>query len=114
MIGEKPDLHEVESPLKDLLRKDIEIINEEVIRISPETRTVQTNAQTLKADYLILAMGSELYPENIPGFSGSALNLYDTKGSFEIHKKLKEFKKGKIVVLISRTPFRWLCLPNGL
>lgn len=106
IIGEKPDLKEVESPVKNLLRKDIEIINEEVIRINPETRTVHTNTQTLRADYLVLAMGSELYPENIPGFSEAALNLYDTRGSFEIHEKLKNFKKGKIAFLITRTPFR--------
>ncbi|MDO8366907.1 MAG: FAD/NAD(P)-binding oxidoreductase [Saprospiraceae bacterium] len=105
-IGEKPDLDTVESPMKNLLRKDIEIINETVIRIHPETRTVETDAQTLQADYLIIAMGSELYPDNIPGFSESALNLYDTKGSFDIHEKLKDFKKGKIAFLITRTPFR--------
>lgn len=110
IIGEKPDLDTVESPMKNLLRKDIEIIHEEVIRINPETRTVYTNAQTLQADYLILAMGSELYPNAIPGFSESALNLFDTKSAFAIHEKLKNFKKGRIAFLIARTPFR--CPPS--
>ncbi|HWR33644.1 MAG TPA: FAD/NAD(P)-binding oxidoreductase [Chitinophagaceae bacterium] len=106
IIGEKPDLNNVESPMKNLLRKDLEIINEEVISINPETRTIYTNAQTLQADFLIVAMGAELYPENISGFTGSAINLYDTNGAFEIHQKLKNFKKGKITFLITRTPFR--------
>lgn len=106
IIGEKPDLREVESPMKDLLRKDIEILNDEVIRIHPETRTVQTQTQTLQADHLVIAMGSDLFPEMIPGFREAALNLYDTEGSFRIHHQLKEFRKGKIAVLITRTPFR--------
>jgi len=106
IIGEKPDLNKVESPMKNLLRKDIEVINEEVIRINPETRTVYTNAQTLQADYLIIAMGSELYPGNIPGFTASSFNLYDTKAAFDIYQELKNFRKGKIAFLISRTPFR--------
>ena len=92
--------------MKNLLRKDLEIINEEVISINPETRTVYTNSQTLQADYLIIAMGSELYPENIPGFTESSLNLFDTEAAFTIHRKLKYFTKGKIAFLITRTPFR--------
>ncbi len=106
IIGEKHDLTNVESPMKKLLRKDIEIINEEIIRIEPQTKTVYTNAQKIQADYLILAMGAELYPNNIPGFGESCLNLFDTKGAFEIHEKLKNFEGGKIVFLVTRVPFR--------
>ncbi|MGE0638493.1 MAG: NAD(P)/FAD-dependent oxidoreductase [Bacteroidia bacterium] len=106
MIGETNGLKYIESPLKNLLRKDLEIINEEVIRINPETKTVYTNAQTIGADYIIIATGAELYPETIPGFSEHCLNLYDTKGAFDIHEKLQTFTKGKIVFLITRTPFR--------
>ncbi|MBI4947731.1 MAG: NAD(P)/FAD-dependent oxidoreductase [Bacteroidetes bacterium] len=106
IIGEKTDLNYIESPLKKLLRKDIEIINEEVISINPETRTVHTNVQAIQCDFLIIAMGAELYPEIIPGFNEFCLNLYDTKGAFDIHQKLKSFTKGKIAFLITRTPFR--------
>ena len=106
IIGEKTDLDYVESPLKNLLRKDLEIINEEVIRINPETKTVYTNSQTIEADFIIIAMGAELYPETIPGFKDYSMNLYDTKGAFDIHKKLNNFTKGKIAFLITRTPFR--------
>ena len=110
IIGEKTDLNYIESPLKKLIRKDIEIINEEVIRINPETRTVHTNAQTIQCDFLIIAMGTELYPDAIPGFNEFALNLFDTQGAFDIHQKLKNFRKGKIAFLITRTPFR--CPPS--
>lgn len=110
IIGEKPDLNNVESPLKNLLRKDIEIINEDVIRIDPETRTVYTNAQTIQSDFIIIAMGADLYPDTIPGFNKVALNLFDTQGAFDIHQKLKNFRKGKIAFLITRTPFR--CPPS--
>lgn len=110
IIGEKPDLNNVESPLKKLLRKDIEIINEDIIRIDPETRTVYTNAQTIQSDFLIIAMGAELYPDTIPGFNEFALNLFDTKGAFDIHQQLKNFTTGKIAFLITRSPFR--CPPS--
>lgn len=106
IIGEKPDLNHVESPLKNLLRKELEIINEEVININPVTKTITTNKQIIACDFIVIATGAELYPETIPGFNEYALNLYDTKGSFQIHDKLKNITKGKIVVLITRTPFR--------
>lgn len=106
MIGETTGLKYIESPLKNLLKKDLEIINEEVIRIDPETKTVYTNAQTIQADYIIIAMGAELYPETIPGFNEHCLNIYDKQGAFDIHEKLKTFTKGKIAFLVTRTPFR--------
>lgn len=106
IIGEKPDLNQVESPLKNLLRKDLEIINEEVVSIDPITKTVTTNNQTIVCDYIIIATGAELYPETIPGFEKYCLNLFDTEGAFKIHDKLKTINKGKIAFLITRTPFR--------
>lgn len=106
IIGEKPDLNHVESPLKNLLRKDLEIINEEVVSINPVAKTVTTNNQTISCDYIIIATGAELYPELIPGFEKYCLNLYDTDGAFQIHNKLKTINKGKIAFLITRTPFR--------
>ncbi len=106
MIGEKKDLTHIESPLKNLLRKDLEIINEEVIRIDPANKTVYTSAQTIQADFIVIAMGAELYPATIPGFNEYCLNLYDTKGAFDIYEKLKNFTKGKITILVTRTPFR--------
>lgn len=106
IVGEKPDLNHVESPLKNLLRKDLEIINEEVVNIDPITKVVTTNNQTIACDYIIVAIGAELYPETIPGFEKYCLNLFDTDGSFNIHDKLKTINKGKIAFLITRTPFR--------
>lgn len=106
IVGEKSDLNHVESPLKNLLRKDLEIINEEVVSIDPITKIVTTNNQTISCDYIIIATGAELYPETIPGFEKYCLNLYDTDGAFKIHDKLKTITKGKIAFLITKTPFR--------
>lgn len=106
MVGEKNDLSHIESPLKNLLRKDLEIINEEIIRIDPVTKTVNTNAQTIQADFIVIATGADLYPATIPGFSEHCLNLYDTDGAFGIYEKLKQFTQGKVTFLVTRTPFR--------
>ncbi len=106
IIGETIGLKYIESPLKNLMRKDLEIINEEVIRIIPETKIVYTTTQTIQADFIIIALGCELYPDSIPGFTAHCHNLFDTSGAFEIYQKLKDFKKGKIAFLVTRTPFR--------
>lgn len=106
IIGEKQDAKHIERSLKTLLRKDLEIINEEVININPNTKTVYTNTQAIQTDFIIIATGAELYPETIPGFNEHCLNLYDTSGAFEIYQKLKSFTSGKIEILVTRTPFR--------
>ncbi|MBI3134459.1 MAG: FAD-dependent oxidoreductase [Bacteroidetes bacterium] len=110
MIGEKTDLQHIESPLKKLMRKDLEIIQEEILRIDPLNKTVQTTSQLIKADFLIIALGAATNPSLISGFTENAINLFDTGGSFEIYKKLQAFKHGRIVVLVSRLPFR--CPPS--
>jgi sulfide:quinone oxidoreductase len=110
ITGESKGLRYIESPLENLVRKDIEILYEEVDSIDPANKTVTTNAQTIRADYIILALGAELYPGEVPGFREYCYNLFDTKGAFDIHEKLEHFSKGKIVILITATPFR--CPPS--
>ena len=106
IVGEKPDLKYVESPLKNLIRKDLEIIQENIIAVDAANKIVTTDKQKLTCDYIIIATGAELFPETISGFNENALNLYDTKGAFQIYDELKTMNKGKIALVISATPFR--------
>src|SRR3989344_373366 len=52
LTGERTSPDHVESPMRNLINKDIEIIHEAITHIHPETCTVSTGTQTLRADYL--------------------------------------------------------------
>ncbi len=106
MTGDRKYPDDVERPLAALARKDIEWVQAEVIRIEPEKKTVHTSAGTLTGDYLVIALGSESYPEGVPGFVEQVYNLYDAAGAARLHDALQQFNGGKIVVFVSNTPFR--------
>jgi sulfide:quinone oxidoreductase len=105
MNGDRQAPGEGERKMSGLESKRIEWVRGEVQAIQPETRTVQTSAGTLDGDYLIVALGAEKKPDAVPGFAEAALNLYDAEGAQRIKRALDEFSGGRIVVLISRTPF---------
>src|SRR3989339_1731764 len=63
MTGERKYPDDVERPLSALARKDIEWLHAEVISIDPENKKVGTSAGIISGDYLVIALGSESYPE---------------------------------------------------
>ena len=105
MTGERQTPEEGERELAALAKKGIEWVRGEVQTLGLSGKTVQTTAGTLTGDYLIVALGAERRPQAVPGFAEAALNLYDAGGAQQIHRVLADFSGGRIVVLISRTPF---------
>ncbi|GBC75157.1 Sulfide dehydrogenase [flavocytochrome c] flavoprotein chain [archaeon HR06] len=104
IIGErdKPE----ERNLSELNKKGIKFLNEEILKIKPKDKEVITSSSTLKGDYIIVALGAELAPNLIPGFSSSAYNFYEPYECINLQRALKNFNEGKIVILISRVPFK--------
>lgn len=111
MTGEMADPREAQGDLMALAGKGVEFVNEEVLRIDPVKKLVQTKNRSLEADYMVVALGARLAPEEIPGFTDAAHNLYDASGAAGLNGALQGFKGGKIVVLISRTPFKCPAAP---
>ena len=106
MDGRRKPGAEGRGDLTKLSAKGISFLNEEILAIDVRERRVKTKSEELSADYIIVALGAHLNPEGIPGFEAAALNLYDLESVSKVHEKLQEFKKGKITILISRTPFK--------
>jgi sulfide:quinone oxidoreductase len=100
-----------EGKLATVAGRGVEFVRGKVQRIDPKTRSVESSAGKLEGDYLVLALGSELDPAQIPGFRESALNLYDADGARELHGALTRLRKGRVVVMISRTPFKCPAAP---
>lgn len=111
MTGERRDPAEGERKLDALTAKGIEYLNEEVLSIEPVQRQVKTSSNVLQADYLIVALGVDLAPQEIRGFSEAAYNLYDAHGALRLQTALEQFQKGVVAVLISRTPFKCPAAP---
>ena len=57
-------------------------------------------------DYLIIATGNRLVPEEIEHFNEEAHHFYSLEASLELKKKLAKFKGGKIVIGPSSIPYQ--------
>lgn len=102
---------QIAKDLSLLNKKGIEYFNTEVVKIDPENKVVETSAQQkLVYDYLVIALGAELAPETIPGFS-EAYNLHELAGVTKARDALREFSGGKVVVLVSSMPFKCPAAP---
>src|SRR3989304_5633812 len=110
MVGWRKE-EKIQKPLSLLQRKGIKFINTLVQKIDFENRTVFTSQGDVSFDYLVIALGASTFPEEIPGFLEDAYNLYDLSGAKKIRKAVENFDKGRIVILISSTPFKCPAAP---
>ena len=102
----KREFESSQRPLENIARKGIEFINEEVVRIDPKSKTVRTRYRQLHYDYLVIALGAELAPEQIPGLKENGLVLYDLKDVIKIRDTVRQMKSGKIAMAIMGLPYK--------
>ncbi|MBI4299105.1 MAG: NAD(P)/FAD-dependent oxidoreductase, partial [Chloroflexi bacterium] len=94
-----------------LNKKGIEVIKGEVRRIDPGRKVVEINGGELVADHLVISLGAQLMPEQIPGLPAAGHNLYSLDGASAIREARKEVADGTLVVLVARTPFKCPAAP---
>ncbi|MGI0069979.1 MAG: NAD(P)/FAD-dependent oxidoreductase [Nitrosopumilaceae archaeon] len=93
-------------PLENVTKKGIEFVNEQVVKIDPQNKIVRTSHRSLHYDYLIIALGVELAPEQIPGLSENGLILYELKDVPKIRDTVRKMKSGKIAMTIMGLPYK--------
>jgi len=92
--------------LENVTKKGIEFINEQVVKIDPQNKVVRTSYHSLHYDFLIIALGVELAPEQIPGLSENGLVLYELKDVPKIRDTIRQMKSGKIAMAIMGLPYK--------
>jgi len=78
--------------LKELIKKEISFIKDEILKIDLQNKNVKTSSYNIQYDYLIISMGAVLAPEKIPGLVENGLNLYDHNDLSEIHDILEKYR----------------------
>ncbi len=110
MMGwRKPE--EVRKGLGLLIRKGIEYVNAEITRIDTVSGTVKTSAGDFCYDYLIVSLGAELAPGEVPGLVEAAHTVYNLEGTVRLRETLKGFSGGRVVVLVSSMPYKCPAAP---
>ena len=110
MIGLRK-AEKISKPLSNLEKKGIELIHGEISKIDPEQHSVIVNGSEVKGDYLVIALGAELVPEAVPGLAEAGHNLYSLAGAEALRNARHEFRKGRLVILVSAIPFKCPAAP---
>ena len=80
-------------------------------RYRPGQRQVKTKQATFPYDWLVVATGCGINPEEVEGLMGEGWgkdihNFYTLDGALALHDKMKYFQKGRVVVNIAELPFK--------
>ena len=91
---------------RTLLRKNVELVIEQATKIDPEKQTVAlAHGGTIPYDYLVLATGSRLDRDAVPGY-GDSHDFYSLEGALRLREELRRFKGGRILVGVAGIPYK--------
>ncbi|MGE0587078.1 MAG: NAD(P)/FAD-dependent oxidoreductase [Cyclobacteriaceae bacterium] len=96
-------------PTNKLARKNIELVQGTIEHVDPSTKTVIVNGKEYKGDFMVISLGAEQVTEY--NLNKSGFDFYTLTGAEGFYEKLKEFKGGKIVVLVPSLPFKCPAAP---
>jgi sulfide:quinone oxidoreductase len=93
-------------PLDTLVDEAIDLRIDRVSNIDTEAQRLQFQggAPSVSYDYLVLATGSTLEPEHIPGLAEDGHNYYSESGATDLRDELLEFTDGELVLSVIGTP----------
>jgi sulfide:quinone oxidoreductase len=92
-------------------RRGIELTEASVLAIDVGAGHIETSTGTIPYDRLVVALGAELAPDILPGFTEAAHNVYSVAGAASAGRALEKFQSGRIVVLVSRLPYKCPAAP---
>ena len=111
MGGERAD--KLHRPERSLLDRRIQLVIARATRIDPGSRQVELETgEPLAYDYLVIATGSRIVPEEIPHFVEEAHHFYGPDAAERLRAALDAFDGGRIVVGIAGMPYK--CPPAPL
>ena len=99
----KPE--QISKELSLLKHKGIDVVNDVVTNIDISNRRVKTEYNEFEYDYLVIALGLDYSYDIIRDFSYAHHN-YSIDSAIKMGEAIKEFSGGKVLVGISRLPFK--------
>jgi sulfide:quinone oxidoreductase len=97
--------------LSRLTRRGVELTQAEVRTIDVGAGRVETSTGSIPYDRLVVALGAELAPDALAGFAEAAHNVYALDGAASAGHALGAFEGGRVVVLVSRLPYKCPAAP---
>jgi hypothetical protein len=85
-----------------LLESSVEFHVDPVVKFQLDQKQVVTKSgKTYEYDILIIATGSRIVPNEVPGLEEGSENFYTVEGAVRLRKRLMEFEGGTIAMVVS-------------
>jgi len=88
----------------------VNFVLDEIIAVDPVQKQVKTKRDTYAYDWLVIATGCRLVPEEVEGmmegWGKDIHNFYSQDGAVALYDKLKYFNQGRVVINIAELPFK--------
>ena len=104
---------DVIKPKRNFLPQTVEVVFSDIEVIEPDKSRVilRKGNRVIHYDYLVIATGSDIYPEEIPGmvdggWQKNIFTFYNLEGSVKLANFLKYWKGGRLVVNIAEMPIK--------
>lgn len=102
---EEPE--DIQRPERKLLGRRVELIRDRAVRILTQERRVETEEHgSVPYDFLVIATGSHLDPDAIPGLAAAAHHFYTAAGAEALRRALETFRGGRVVVGVAGVPYK--------
>lgn len=101
------DLDAGRRPLAALERRGVRVVQDEVVGLDLDRRAVALGSGTrLAYDGLIVALGAELRPDEVPGYDPTGSSLYDPEQTPAIAARLAAITGGRVGIGILGVPYK--------
>src|SRR5919106_650689 len=103
MLGERQP-EDISRSLGHLQKRNVNIIQSEILGIDPSRRQVALQNKKINYDYLILSLGLQTRPDLVSGFSEASLHPWEMETAIRLRDALAAFRGGGRVLWKSLSP----------
>ena len=101
----KKTVEEAKRPIADLLDRRVDFRAGRVTELDTDGKTVSlADGNDLEYDHLVLATGSNLVPEKVPGLAEGGHEFYSPEGAQALREELADFEEGHLVLSVIGVP----------
>ncbi len=101
----------ISRPMRSMLAPGVELVQATIVAVDPVARTVETTGGQIRGDALLVALGAELAPEALDGFTDAAHNIYSAAGAADLAGALDSFRGGRLVLVVGGLPYKCPAAP---
>lgn len=105
MIGERT-YEQISRETAALLDPGVRFLQATVRGLDIPGRKAETDRETLRWDYLVIALGADLNDAAVPGLAQAAHTFYTIEGAQRLKGALEQFAGGDLAILIPKAPFK--------